>query len=890
MMAEAHALVEHRAKGLAGVEGHTAVRVSGDAVLRYGGRTKHREITGLAFYLRFEDMEWRELRCSGYAPVGRCYHTADVFAGRMVVFGGLTCVGWDDAHFNNYNVMVSPDMLDPHALAEKGTARFRDVLRPLTQAADEPYCYHELDLLTSVWSSPATTGDLPEARSHHASAVHDSKLYVYGGYNTQSSGRLADDRQKALYNVHTLDLTERVWRQVDVTGSIPPLLWGHRAVVHDGILFTLGGVDALVAREEGYVCAFNAEEREWRWLLHSDDRAMGPRAQHSVVVHGERAVVFGGCSDVASDLHDAVHVFDFSTGAWVQPLCTGEAPTPRRGHTAVLLDGGRMMVTGGIDAEGHRTSRSFVLDLTTWHWEALSTPFNDVPLSSLADDSAKVRRRLQAVHARRRKAKEALMQQAPDTVRIEYVLVPPEDAEPGAFKGWGFTLDEERPCVVSAVAPDTPADGRLSAGMTVRAVNGEHVASNEEATALMEAETKHLRLLVEQHVDDVPPSPPPSDDEADAADAAAAPSPMDAAANPGAFTQTPAVPALSQPAAALAANPTHFGLLSPRRQAAHAAQAFGHNVFTASATNGQPAALPPRDPPQGFDLGRYGFVESSPLGGGGPLFTPPSPQFSAGSHQPQLTHQPPPPPPPPLDAAVMRAPAAHYRPPAQPLPPPQPKVADTMRAWSLFPTASVRPTTNARRTRYLSPSIVKLGMSGQLAVHKPPALRGPFNGSDAAAHPYGRSLAQDQFGFDDSGGRFEGPQNFVTTTNTAIPDGLGPISSAAFLTGLHRTGPPPPPGGGLDPETQLSQIPVDIRNAAAAAYQDQWAHWTWEDRLQAVRRYAEFYARRSAAAGEGSEHLPPVLAPPEEGADGFNNLPAHVAAHPTHAEGGGHFM
>eukprot|EP00754_Rhynchopus_humris_P049725 Rhum_TRINITY_DN8552_c0_g1::Rhum_TRINITY_DN8552_c0_g1_i1::g.28625::m.28625 len=179
MMAEAHALVEHRAKGLAGVEGHTAVRVSGDAVLRYGGRTKHREITGLAFYLRFEDMEWRELRCSGYAPVGRCYHTADVFAGRMVVFGGLTCVGWDDAHFNNYNVMVSPDMLDPHALAEKGTARFRDVLRPLTQAADEPYCYHELDLLTSVWSSPATTGDLPEARSHHASAVHDAKLYVY---------------------------------------------------------------------------------------------------------------------------------------------------------------------------------------------------------------------------------------------------------------------------------------------------------------------------------------------------------------------------------------------------------------------------------------------------------------------------------------------------------------------------------------------------------------------------------------------------------------------------------------------------------------------------------------------------------------------------------------
>ena len=850
------------AKRMSGVEGHSTVR-AGDAVLRYGGRTSDREVSNAVYCMHMSSLEWRELRCKGYSPVGRCYHTADVYAGRMVVFGGLTAIGWDDVHFNNYNVFVSPDMLDPYDRSRPGKDRFRERVTPVTLAPDEPYCYHELDLLkTPQWTSPSTTGDHPEPRSHHTSAVNGNCLMIYGGYNTHSSGRLPDERQKSVNNVFSLNLDTHVWTRVECTGSIPPMLFGHSSFFCEGIFFTLGGVDTLKAQEEQYLCAWSVKDCEWRWLLQNDERAMGPRALHSTVLHGSRVVTFGGSSNVSSTLHADVHVFDIASGEWLRPFCTGEAPTARRAHSAVLLDG-KMLVTGGIDDEGHRSSRAYLLDLFTWHWEVLSASFNATPLLAVADDNQKSRKKLEAIHAKRRKEKMVLMKLPEGKVRTEFVLQTQSDETP---IDWGISFGDD-PLVISQIKPESPAsEVALTPGMKIVALNNEYLKTTEDATAILSDARSPLKILVERDESEVPPSPPSSEDEGAEGAPILTPSSM-GAPNPALYTQTPGVPILSQPAALMGILQEDPRILSPRRHASSNLQTYGHNVFTASAAGTHPQNMPPAPsvhPEHG--LGKYGFVDTMYPSGNpqGPLMTPPSPLHSSLQRERRE----------PVQSYVP----AHYDlrqemnmvAPAPPQHPPPPKVRDTVRAWSLFPSASVKPTTNPVRTRYMSPSVVKLGMMNQLSINKPEALQGVFNGSVAAGHPYGRSMARDAFGRDGEERFYEGPENFVTTTGTAVPAGLGPISSAAFLTGMHNAGQQPEDLWGdiypADPETLLSQMPVDIRNAAAQAYKDQWRDWSWEDRLQAVRRYAEFQARRTPQQirhNEEGDQLPPVLPPPQ---------------------------
>eukprot|EP01063_Lacrimia_lanifica_P030038 TRINITY_DN470_c1_g1_i2.p3 TRINITY_DN470_c1_g1~~TRINITY_DN470_c1_g1_i2.p3 ORF type:complete len:195 (+),score=73.84 TRINITY_DN470_c1_g1_i2:504-1088(+) len=189
----------------------------------------------------------------------------------------------------------------------------------------------------------------------------------------------------------------------------------------------------------------------------------------------------------------------------------------------------------------------------------------------------------------------------------------------------------------------------------------------------------------------------------------------------------------------------------------------------------------------------------------------------------------------------------------------------------------------------MSPSVIKLGMTDQLAISKPAALAGQFNGSHAASHPYGRSIVKDHFNIapdplaapgasppppeDARAANAQAADRYLTTVSTAIPAGLGPISAAAYLTGLYEK------DGAYEknhPEVLLARFPMDVRNAAAAAYRGQWEHWSDRERLHAVRRYADYQISRARE----TDDLPPVLPPPQAGAEGLNNLP-HYVAHPS---------
>ena len=919
--------------GLPGLEGHTIVRV-GEALVAYGGRTGDRSINSNVFTLI--NGTWKELRCGGYTPIGRTYHTANTYGGRMLVFGGMTAVGFVDVHFNTYNVFVSSTLLEGPDRAQFGESRLRKDLPQVTQSPNEPYCFHTLDLINSPsWETPKTTGDLPFPRSSHSSEIHNGCLLVYGGYSVHTNGRLTDDNQKSLYNVYSLNIDSLIWSRIECVETIPPLLWGHASVMIDDILITIGGVDAINNKEERYICGWNQVECQWRWMLHNDERAIGDRALHSVVNYNGRAVVFGGSSDYSCTLYNLVNVFDLEKGNWVRPLCTGEAPTPRRGHTAIVV-GDEMIVTGGIDEEGFRSNRSHSLNLITWHWSTLTTTFSDIPAACVEDES-KVRQKLKAIHAKRRREKQRLQELYPTVTRDIVVRIdppetlndydweqnlklknetePPDDptqptdptTEPENTKP--SLQREPRKCLITEVNSELLP---LESNMNIKMIEGSAVQNNEDGYKLLQQHgsnvysDKGITITIEQDEAEAPPSPPSSEEEDEIEDAPhtqsvlVKPLPV---SNPLLYSQTPSIPQLSKLAANTATAHNTDQIMSPFKDGGNHIQKYGYNVFTASQVKSGMVNVPDRQPLQvGSSLGRYGFVDmAAPV----PHIEFPREEIPLASDVIHVTA--------PIDhqravSPVRRTPGA-----ASPesaywkrqqnwvtekkrttidgtsLPPPSAPVTDAARAWNIFPTnENVKSTTNANRTRYLSPSVVRLGLVNQLSMNQPKALQGPFNGSRAAAHPYGRSLARDPFSLSDpSEGDYqiEGPKNFVTTTNTAIPAGLGPISAAAFLTGMQSG-----QSGGYGsndfvssadtPEVILSRMPADVRNAAALAYKDEWRNWTWEERLKAVQRYIEVQVRQNPIPPTGyvnNDDNLPVLPPAREGAEGWINEPRHAA-------------
>jgi len=220
-------------------DAHAAV-VNGDYMYVFGGYDSKRYLNDFHSF-HFASAKWsRVMPASGDAPTPRGGHTAVVFQGRVLIFGG--CDGW------NY---------------------FNDA--------------HNFTFARGAWDKVRVTGTAPGARSAPATVVHEPQaaMFVFGGY----------DGTRSLNDLFRFDLHRSEWSHVRVSGTPPSPRGGHTAVVYGDHMYTFGGKSGRSPFND--LCAFDFERQQWSAV----DPGLpdpAPRCAHVCIVHGSSLFVFGG--------------------------------------------------------------------------------------------------------------------------------------------------------------------------------------------------------------------------------------------------------------------------------------------------------------------------------------------------------------------------------------------------------------------------------------------------------------------------------------------------------------------------------------------------------------------------------------------------------------------
>lgn len=226
-----------------------------------------------------------------------------------------------------------------------------------------------LALDTMKWEEIRQRG-APSQRSGHRMVAHQNKLFVFGGFY--------DNGKDIQYykDLHIFDLDFMEWTKVKAAGQWPGARAGHQFMVHaeSNTALLYGGVRSEVLK--GGATKTNYLSDTWQLNLDSlkwvkfkgKGEAPSPRAGMTMAIHKERALFFGGVSDIESELdfqstcHNEVFSLSLAKGIWNKvQFKEGEAPNPRR-HAQMIVRGNLLYIFGGVFEQ-----KSKEVTLNDWH-------------------------------------------------------------------------------------------------------------------------------------------------------------------------------------------------------------------------------------------------------------------------------------------------------------------------------------------------------------------------------------------------------------------------------------------------------------------------------------------------------------------------------------------
>lgn len=232
-----------------------------------------------------------------------------------------------------------------------------------------------------VCSRVEPSGEPPSARIKHSACWLDAQtsMCVFGG--RQSPHNALSD--VALLRVDSPSSCS--WTNLQISGEQVSGRWGHSMVgfsqnggLSQAIVFGGRSADSVF---NDVVCITISEDTQTTahietWLC--SGTAPAPRYGHTAVLMGanqDQMVVYGGYATVGKQEAEAeasqnmlggVHILSLSTRTWTT-VCPHSPQMSRFSHGAVALDQTRMLVVGGVSID-YRNNGAKVFDLDTLRW------------------------------------------------------------------------------------------------------------------------------------------------------------------------------------------------------------------------------------------------------------------------------------------------------------------------------------------------------------------------------------------------------------------------------------------------------------------------------------------------------------------------------------------
>jgi len=224
-----------------------------------------------------------------------------------------------------------------------------------------------------AWRTVSQKGDIPSARAHHAAALFQEMMFVYGGSTAVTTPNLQDEASvftdatildTKLADLYAFNTTSETWHKIDpalaeqardkhgYTATAPVARSHHTFVKGRGDSLVLYGGQSQSGLFISDVHILQAREHKWETAV-TVGRSPGPRAAHAAVVSAGRMWVYGGYRmDISSrnvKLQDGVHYLQLSDLSWHE-MSTPPAGSNRYGAALVSGPRGSFVVAGGATA------------------------------------------------------------------------------------------------------------------------------------------------------------------------------------------------------------------------------------------------------------------------------------------------------------------------------------------------------------------------------------------------------------------------------------------------------------------------------------------------------------------------------------------------------------